>query len=207
MSEIKSAEALWDMLSAYEQEVTESITAELKRINRRVPMSELDFTPFTDDVKDYIEAIRLDEQGLPVLDTSFNNVSEKYLSACIADNEIDHWDMMGLLEQLQEVSGELKTYTLTGMDGRENIFFTINDLRALKSKPRKFEDLINYLDYSNYEPDWDNPMKKDYELLYAKAENKGRDFFQIGNTGIVVIPGKYVCTTVLNAEQFRNTLF
>ena len=104
MNEIKSIEALKEMLHEFEKQVTQSIAAELKWINRTVSMSQLDYTPFTEEVKDYMDAIGLDKEGLVILDTLFNDLDEKYLSDCISDNEISSWGLIELLEQLKKIT-------------------------------------------------------------------------------------------------------
>ena len=104
MKSIKSIEELREQLAAFEQDITESIGHELTRIGRTVKMDEFDFIPFNADVCDYINAIRLDGSGDIVLDTSFRDLDEKYLSRFISDNEIDHWNMIALLELLKTIN-------------------------------------------------------------------------------------------------------
>jgi len=103
MGTIKGIEELREQLSEFEQDITESIGLELARIGRPVKMDEFSYVPFNDEVQDYIEAIRLDEDKSPVLDTSFSDVEEKYLSSFISDNEIDHWNMISLLGLLKDI--------------------------------------------------------------------------------------------------------
>ncbi|WP_259071296.1 hypothetical protein HDF24_04475 [Mucilaginibacter sp. X4EP1] len=104
METTKGIEELREQLSEFEQDITESISAELERIGRPVKMDEFNYVPFNDEVQDYIEAIRLDEDKSPVLDTSFSDVEKKYFSSFISDNEIDHWNMIGLLEVLKQIN-------------------------------------------------------------------------------------------------------
>jgi hypothetical protein len=103
MENIKGIEELTKQLSGFEEDITVSIGAELGRIGRTVNMDELAYIPFNDDVRNYVEAIRLDGDNNPVLDTSFQDVHEKELLSCIADNEIDHWNLVGLLELLKDI--------------------------------------------------------------------------------------------------------
>lgn len=103
METLKGIEELKDQLSAFEQDITESISAELERIGRPVKMDEFEYVPFNEDVQDYIDAIRLDEDKSPVLDTTFRDMEEKYLSAFISDSEIDHWNMIALLGLLKDI--------------------------------------------------------------------------------------------------------
>jgi hypothetical protein len=100
MENIKSIEELTAQLAKFEQDITDGIKAELIRIGRSVAMDEFEFIPFNEEVRDYIDTIHLDSNSDVVLDTSFSDMDEKYLSAFIADNEIDHWNMIGLLELL-----------------------------------------------------------------------------------------------------------
>jgi hypothetical protein len=103
MKNYKGTSELSDELAAFEQEVTASISAELQRIGRTVQMDELAHVPFNAEVQPYVDAIRLDAGKNPVLDTSFNDVAEKDLSAFISDSEIGHWDMIALFGMLQDI--------------------------------------------------------------------------------------------------------
>lgn len=103
MKNIKGIEQLRFDLIQFEQDITESISCELQRIGRTVKVDEFNFIPFREDVQGYIEAIRLDTDKSPVLDTRFNIVREKLLSGFISDNEIDHWDMVSLLGLLMDI--------------------------------------------------------------------------------------------------------
>ncbi len=102
MKNIKGIEELKGQLAEFEQDITASIQQELMRIDRTVAMDEFAFIPFNEEVRDYIDAIRL-ENDEAVLDTSFADLDEKYLSAFISDNEIDHWNMIALLELLKGI--------------------------------------------------------------------------------------------------------
>ncbi len=84
-------------------DIAESIASEVERIGRTVHMSELDYVPFNEDVRDYVVAIRLDDDKSPVLDTSFNDVKEKYLTSFFSDGEIAHWSMIAFLGMLQDI--------------------------------------------------------------------------------------------------------
>lgn len=98
-------ETFKEQLSAFEQGIVNAVTHELQRIGRPVSMDEFPYVPFSETVQDYVESIRLDENGLPILECSFRDVHEKYLSAFISGNVIDHWDMIALAEHL----GTIKT--------------------------------------------------------------------------------------------------
>lgn len=104
MNETKGIGAIEQMLYEFEKQVIQSITTELKRINRTVSMSELNCAPFTQEIEGYIDAIGLDQEGLPILDTLFNDLDEKYLSDCISDTEISSWGLIQLLEQLMTLT-------------------------------------------------------------------------------------------------------
>ena len=103
MTEIKGTGELSDLLVEFESEAKDSIEAELQRIGRTVSMDELPYIPFNADVLPFVEAIRLDANGEPVLDTSFADTSEKRLSSFMSDGEIGHWDLIALLGMLQDI--------------------------------------------------------------------------------------------------------
>jgi hypothetical protein len=103
METTKGIKELREQLSEFEQDITESISAELERIGHPVRMDEFEYVPFNEGVQDYVDAIRLDADKSPVLDTSFSDVEEKYLSSFISDGEIDHWNMIGLLRLLKDI--------------------------------------------------------------------------------------------------------
>ncbi len=92
------------MLIGFEMYITKSIAAELERIGRAVEMKELEFIPFIEDVKDYVDTLRLDRHHEPVFDTSFNDVKKKYLSGFMSDEEIGHWQMIQLLRMLKNIA-------------------------------------------------------------------------------------------------------
>lgn len=92
------------MLIGFEVGITKSIADELKRIGRTVDMKELEFMPFIEEVKDYVDTLRLDKRHEPVFDTSFNDVKEKYLSGFMSDEEIGHWQMIHLLRMLKKIA-------------------------------------------------------------------------------------------------------
>jgi hypothetical protein len=104
MEKVLEITAIKEKLVEFENAVVAAIEAELTRINRPVRTDEWDFIPFNGEVCDYVAAIRLDENGQAVLDTSFRDVSEKSLERFIADNEIDHWNIIALLELLLQTN-------------------------------------------------------------------------------------------------------
>jgi len=91
------------MLIGFEVDITKSIASELERIGRAVDMKELEFIPFIEDVRDYVDRLRLDRHHEPVFDTSFNDIKEKYLSGFMSDEEIGHWQMIQLLRMLKKI--------------------------------------------------------------------------------------------------------
>jgi hypothetical protein len=206
MKAIKGIEELKEQLAAFEQDITASIAEELKRVSRTVSMDEFRFVPFNNEVADYIDAIRLDENGEVILDTSFNDVLVKSLSAFISDNEIDHWDMIALLELLKNTpTVKIKTYTLQGKDRRDDVSFTINDLiPVIKSKKYDYDQLVKLINHRDYDSDWAQPMKEEYDLLYSKDENQQVDFFKIRGTEIIVMPGLYIYPTILSENDIKN---
>jgi len=103
MTEIKGTGELSDLLVEFESKAKDSIEAELQRIGRIVNMAELPYIPFSPEVLPFVEAIRLDANGEPVLDTSFADTSEKRLSSFMSDSEIGHWDLIALIGMLQDI--------------------------------------------------------------------------------------------------------
>jgi len=206
MNKIKGIEELREQLSAFEQDISESIQQELTRVNRAVSMEEFSFIPFNEDVSGYMDAIRLDSEGQVVLDTSFHDCSEKHLSACIADNEIDHWNMIGLLELLKDTPPvKLKRYRLKGKSGKNDISFTIDDLIPLTvSKKYNYDRLVRLINNRDYDTDWNQPMQGEYAALYGHKRNEKVDFFKIKGTQVIVMPGIYIYPTILTEAAIKN---
>lgn len=97
----KDINELRTQLIGFENDVTEAITVELKRLGRIVKAEEFTFIPFREYIQPYIDAIRLDNEKI-IVDTSFADTSTKYFCDLVSDNEIDHWDMIALLGLLQQ---------------------------------------------------------------------------------------------------------
>ncbi|MFA4867966.1 MAG: hypothetical protein WC623_07205 [Pedobacter sp.] len=106
MKRIKGINVLEAELLVFAEEILYSLNCELQRIGRTVTMKELEFSPFSEEVNIYIDAIRLDENAEIVIDTSFADTSEKFLRTCISDLEIDFFSLLDLLELLKRVEGK-----------------------------------------------------------------------------------------------------
>jgi len=92
----------------------------------------------------------------------------------------------------------MKTYLLKGKNGNRDIALTIEDLIPLPPSGRHdYERLVNLINYSQYEPEWDSPMIAEYDILYSWSANRTVDFFKIRDTGLIVIPGRFVYPTIL----------
>lgn len=103
MEKHKRISELKEQLATFEQDVLDSITYELGRIDRTASMNELHYDLFTDAVAGHLIAIRLDEDGEPIFDADFGDIREKHLASIISDCEMGHWDMIGLLELLMDI--------------------------------------------------------------------------------------------------------
>jgi hypothetical protein len=106
MQRIKGVNVLKAGLLAFIKEMMYSLSCELQRIGRKVEIRELKYTPFAEEVCWYMEAIRLDDELEPVIDTSFADISEKSLRSCIFEQEIDLFGLLDLLELLKAVPGK-----------------------------------------------------------------------------------------------------
>jgi hypothetical protein len=96
---------------------------------------------------------------------------------------------------------KLKVYRLRGKAGNPDFSVTINDLIPIEHKSYDFDTLVKYLNYTAYEPDWENPMDEEYDLLYKMHGNPKIDFFIIKKTNMIVIPGTYLYPTKLKIED------
>lgn len=106
MKRIKGINVLKAELLDFIEEIMYSLNCELQRIGRRVEIAELKYNPFGEEVSPYIDAIRLDEELQLMLDTSFADVKEKSLRACVSELEIDAFGLLDLLELLKAVPGK-----------------------------------------------------------------------------------------------------
>jgi len=67
-----------------------------------------------------------------------------------------------------------------------------------------FEELLRFIDYVQYEPDWTAPMDAEYEILYGMHNNQKINFFLVENDGIIVMPGTYLYPTVLTLKDIED---
>ena len=104
----KDTEQLREMLIGIELEVMEGICVELERIGRTVSLSEIDYSPFVEEVSPYVDSIRIGEtdgrQRKVILDCSFDDITQKDLASFISDGEINFWDLIMLFELLQRIA-------------------------------------------------------------------------------------------------------
>lgn len=106
MKRIKGVELLKAELLSYQREVIISIGHELQRIGRKVQLTELAFIPFPAELRDEINAIGIDLNGEPSLETNLDEYIEIELIDYFAKRQIGHWDLVYLLELLKAVGGK-----------------------------------------------------------------------------------------------------
>jgi len=104
---VKGLLVLDAVLAEFEQDILNSIAEELKRIGRKVQLTEFEYKPFYDEVRPYVEAISM-EGSFVVIETSFNDMDSKYLYHFIEDLEINHRDLISLLHFLKIIPGKNK---------------------------------------------------------------------------------------------------
>ncbi|WP_148044257.1 hypothetical protein [Sinomicrobium pectinilyticum] len=117
------------------------------------------------------------------------------------------------LQQAQENAQRLKageqdtvqTYTLKSKTENPDLQVTIKDLIPIPhTRKYHYRELLNLTNYSRYEPDWQTPMSKEHDMLYALyGEYKG-DFFKVRDTRLIVIPGTYLYPTLLTEEDIKR---
>lgn len=100
----------------------------------------------------------------------------------------------------------MKTYTLKARRRKDsNIQLTIGDLIPIPHKRHySFIELTDLVNYSNYQPDWDHPMKEEYAALYRKRRNVGIDFFKVRGHDLIVIPGEIIHPTLLTEQDIKG---
>jgi len=124
MERIKGTEVLKAALSAFREQTIYGICYELGRIYRPVRIDEFDEVPFGEEVRPYVKAIRLSEGRAAVLDTSFDDIKEKALTAFLADGEMDDDELITLLGFLQHIKGlDGKKGSVLEKTGKEYINF------------------------------------------------------------------------------------
>jgi hypothetical protein len=110
-----------------------------------------------------------------------------------------------LLSEQKAPSVKPRVYTLFGKKGKNDLKFTIGDLIPIQQKDQyDFAELVNLINYRDYEPDWSQRMDDEYDLLYNIPENKGRDFFMVSGQSLIIMPGRYIFPTILTKEQIIN---
>ncbi|HMM16748.1 MAG TPA: hypothetical protein PKC47_04345 [Petrimonas sp.] len=104
----------------------------------------------------------------------------------------------------------MKTYRLRSNKSTEqrlppelkDLHVTIDDLIPIPTKKKhSYTELTGFLDYTDYAPDWEQPMKEEYDILYKRKGNKSVDFFRVNGTELIVMPGTYLYTTVLTRKD------
>jgi hypothetical protein len=71
-----------------------------------VEIKEFKYSPFVDEVRPYVDAIRLDKEYEIILDTSFADTEEKSLRSCISELEINAFGLLDLLAFLKAIPGK-----------------------------------------------------------------------------------------------------
>ncbi|WP_268223542.1 hypothetical protein [Sinomicrobium oceani] len=127
----------------------------------------------------------------------------------------DVYEKLLQLQQAQEdarrlesgdITGEqLQTYTLKGNMKNPDYQVTIKDLIPVPHKRKyHYRELLNLINYSRYELDWNTPMGKEYDMLYALYHGYTGNFFKVKDTGLIVIPGTYPYPTLLTEEDIKR---
>ncbi|MBB6271830.1 hypothetical protein HDF26_002287 [Pedobacter cryoconitis] len=106
MRRIKGVELLKQELLSYQTDVIISIGHELQRISRKVQLTELAFVPFPAELRDEVNAIYLDLNGEPSLETNLDEYAEIELLDYFSNRKINHWDLVYMLELLKAVGGK-----------------------------------------------------------------------------------------------------
>lgn len=104
---VKALLVLDAALAEFEQDVLNSVAEELRRIGRKVQLTEFEYKPFYEEVRPYVEAISM-EGSFVVIETSFRDLDSKYLYHFIEDLEINHRDLITLLHFLKVIPGKNK---------------------------------------------------------------------------------------------------
>jgi hypothetical protein len=90
-------------LNTLHSQVLEQIASELERIARVVSVDELTYNPFEERIAGFTDAIELTPDGNVTVHTSFRDIATKTLKACIADEEINSYSLIALLESLMKI--------------------------------------------------------------------------------------------------------
>jgi hypothetical protein len=67
-----------------------------------------------------------------------------------------------------------------------------------------FEELVKFMDYTHYEPDWKVPMDEEYKELYRLHGDPKVDFFKVKNHNLIVMPGTYLYPTILTMQDIED---
>ena len=103
MEKVLVPQGLIEKLAELETCIISSLTAELKRINRKVHIAELPTSPFAEDICHFMETVWLDKIDDIIVGTSLAEIPQKYLSDCFSNNEIYHFDAITFLGHLKEI--------------------------------------------------------------------------------------------------------
>lgn len=104
---VKGLLVLDAVLAEFEQDILNSVAEELRRIGRKIQLTEFEYKPFYEEVRPYVEAILM-EGSFVVIETSFHDMDSKYLYHFIEDLEINHRDLITLLHFLKVIPGKTK---------------------------------------------------------------------------------------------------
>jgi|GEM_PF-1564290 len=194
-----------ELLTKTEQRFIIHITKELKRIGRTVSINEFSETPFCDEVKDYIEAFKLNDEEKPICEVSFPNIKEKHLTSIICDSEMSAYDISVFIDKLQEIPAKKrKVYHLKGRNGVCDISFTIDALiPVLQSRRYEFSEIEKFIDNSKFKTDFNTPMGNEFEIMHEMLLPLGDEFFKIKGTELIVIATDYIYPTSLTEKGVK----
>ena len=105
-----------------------------------------------------------------------------------------------------EITGEkLQTYTLKSRTENPDLQVTIKDLIPIPhTRKYQYRELVNLTNDSLYSPDWETPMGKEHDMLYALHSQYKGDFFMVKDVGLIVVPGTYLYPTILTEEDIKR---
>lgn len=106
------------------------------------------------------------------------------------------------LETGEITEEELQTYTLQSKTGIPDLQVTIKALIPIPhTRKYHYRELVRLTNYSLYSPDWETPMGKEHDMLYALHNQYKGDFFKVKYSGLIVVPGTYLYPTALTEED------
>lgn len=103
---------------------------------------------------------------------------------------------------MKKDKNKYNTYHFKAKGNRDDLFFTILDLIPIYHQTEyTYRERVRFLNYSEYEPDWNQEMNEEYKVLYALHGNPKIDFFRIKGTQVIVLPGTFIYPTILKRKE------